>query len=86
MLIETDLYIKARRPSRLCSTWHIHGAVRPRPPDAQLPVVVVAPALDPATRLDDARVAVPQGNGGGGDTWVRGESLRERESDTKIKR
>jgi hypothetical protein len=38
-----------------------------RAPDAQLAVAVVAPALDPATLLDRARVVVPQGDSDGGD-------------------
>jgi hypothetical protein len=41
-------------------------------PGAQLPVVAIAQALDPATRLDRARVRVPQGDGGGGDAWGQG--------------
>ena len=49
-------------------TWHSHGpGLRRGVPDAQLPVVVAAPAHDLATRLDRARVAVPQSDGDGGD-------------------
>ena len=54
-------------------TWHSHGAVLIRSaPDAQLPVAVVAPALDPASHLDRARVKSTQGDGGGGDAWGHG--------------
>ena len=55
------------------STWHIHWAVLIRgAADAQLPVVVRAPALDPAARHDRARVVPPQGDGGGGDACGHG--------------
>jgi hypothetical protein len=41
-----------------------------RAPDAQLAVVVSAPALDGTSRHDDARVVVvPRGEGGGEDAW-----------------
>ena len=56
-------------------TCHIHGPglIARVAPDAQLPVAVVAPALDSAIRHQRARVAVPQGDGGGGDACARGE-------------
>ncbi len=38
-----------------------------RAPDAQLPVVVFAPALEPTPHHDGARVRVPQGNSSGSD-------------------
>jgi hypothetical protein len=58
-------------------TWHVHGAVLLHGvPDAQLPIGVPAPALDPAIRHDCARMATPQGNGGGGDACGRGEGGR----------
>ncbi len=54
-------------------TWHFHGARLIVPaPDAQLTEAVPAPALDPATRLDNARVDAPQSNGYGGDAWHHG--------------
>ncbi len=54
-------------------TWHFHGArLTDRAPDAQLPEFVAAPALDPATRLDSARVVLPQGDGEGRDACRQG--------------
>ncbi len=40
-----------------------------RAPDPQLAVVVAAPAHDPAARHEGARVEIPRGDGGGGETW-----------------
>ena len=57
----------------LARTWHRHGARLLRGVSyAQLPVNVEAPALDPAARLDRARVEIPQGDGGGGDAYGHG--------------
>ncbi len=58
-------------PSPTC---HSHGArlIR-RAPDPQLPEVVPAPAHDPATRHDGARVGNPSGDGGGEEAWEEGE-------------
>ncbi len=54
----------------LSSTWHVYrtplvsiAAV------AQLPIAVVAPALDLAPSRDDARVALTRRDGDGGDAW-----------------
>ena len=59
-------------------TCHIRWAELIRSaPDAQLAVVVGAPALDPTPESDRAHVALPRGNGDGGQAWVgvEGESL-----------
>ncbi len=56
-------------------TRHSHGAgLLQVAPDTQLPVVVASPALDPATRLDRARVVGPQCDCGGGDACDHWES------------
>ncbi len=54
-------------------TWHRHGArLLRRAPDPQLPEVIAAPAHDPATRHDGARVGIPRGDVGGGEAWKEG--------------
>ncbi len=64
------------RKGGLSSTLHVYRNPRVRvAADAQLPVVVVAPALDPAPRREDARVVPTQADGEGGDAWRR-ESAR----------
>jgi hypothetical protein len=60
------MYTHWQRPP----TGHIHRAVLIRSAaDAQLPVVVQAPALDPATGNYRARVIVAGADGDGGDAW-----------------
>ncbi len=62
----------AHKYARTGSEAHIH---RPglllRVPDAQLAVVVVAPALYAPPRHDHARMVTPQVDGGGRDAWHR---------------
>jgi hypothetical protein len=54
-------------------TWHPHGArLLRRAPDPQLAELVVAPAHDPATQHDGARVQSSRGDGGGGEAWEEG--------------
>ncbi len=49
---------------------HIYRTPRVRgAADAQLPVAVAAPALDPAPGRDDAGGFPTQGDGGGGSAW-----------------
>ncbi len=49
---------------------HVHRSRRvPPASDAQLPIGVVSPALDPAHGRDDARVVRAQGDGCGGNIW-----------------
>ncbi len=60
-------------PSKSC-TWDLHwGPDRAGQiayaSDAQLPPVVVAPALDPAPRHDCTRVAIASGHSDGKDAW-----------------
>ncbi len=65
---------------RASVTRHIRRTRRIRPAaDAQLPVPVVAPALDPAPALDRARVEPSQGDGNGGDSCEE-ENVGENES------
>jgi hypothetical protein len=49
-----------------------------RAADAQLPIAVVAPALDPAPARDDAHVGHPMGDGDGREAW-RGKRGEEEE-------
>jgi hypothetical protein len=57
-------------------TWYSHGTpLIYVTPNAKLPVAVRSPALDPATRLDCARVREPQGDGGGGDACRDGGGI-----------
>ncbi len=63
--IQTMAYTPARTATRCgrspLRTWHSHGAGLLRGvPDAQLPLEIFTPTLDSATRLDRARVEVPQ--------------------------
>ncbi len=67
-----------RVTSRMCGsgrtsvTRHVHQARRIRPAaDAQLPVEVGAPALDPAPAHNRARVVRSQGDGDGGDVCAK---------------
>ncbi len=46
-----------------------------RVPDAQLAVVVFAPALDPVPRHDRARVTATQGDGNGGSACMRARKV-----------
>jgi hypothetical protein len=53
----------------LSGTLHVYWTPRVRgAADAQLPVAVVPPALDPASSCDDARVCLTRGYGFSGDT------------------
>ena len=53
-------------------TLHVHRTPRVRvAADAQLPVAVVAPALDPATGRNNARMRPTRGDGDGGHAWRR---------------
>ncbi len=55
---------------RASVTRHIRRTRRiRRAADAQLPVAVAAPALDPAPASNRARVRASQGDGDGVDTW-----------------
>ncbi len=48
---------------------HVYWTPRVRrAANAQLPPVIAAPALDPASGRDDARVGPTRGDGDGGDT------------------
>ncbi len=69
-------------PPNSLATWNIHWAVLPsRAPDAQLALLVAAPALDPATGDYRARVIYPRGDGDGGDAWkgreMEGKGVQE---------
>jgi hypothetical protein len=65
------LDVIGQRQWRLSSTLHVYRTPRVQvAADAKLPVIVLAPALDPAPRrIDEARVAPTQGDGDGGDAW-----------------
>ncbi len=57
-------------------TWYSHGTRLPRrAADPQLPVDILAPAFDPTTRHDGARVVVPSGDGGCEDVWQEGRGV-----------
>ncbi len=73
-----DRQTHARRGS---VTRHIHRTPRTyRAADAQLPVPVVAPALDPAPAHNRARVVPSQGDGNGGDACEENNNVVEIES------
>ncbi len=62
-------HARAHLQGRASVTRHIRRTRRIRPAaDAQLPVVVGAPALDPAPALNRARVVITQGDGDGEET------------------
>jgi hypothetical protein len=63
---------------RASVTRHIRRTRRIRPAaDAQLPVAVVAPALDPAPAHNRARVFLSQGDGDSGDACEERERLEQ---------
>ncbi len=72
-----------RERERASVTRHISRTRRIRPAaDAQLPVAVAAPALDPASAHNCARVETSQGDGNGGEAW-RGKEGSGRRKELK---
>ncbi len=58
-------------------TWYVDREILIRiAADAQLPIIVQAPTIDPATRHHGARVAVPRGDDDDGVAWQEKENHR----------
>ncbi len=73
---EGYLFAKEKDAQGLSGTLHVYRTPRVRvAADTQLPGPVLAPALDPAPRRNDARVRVSQGDINGRDAWRTGEAF-----------